>query len=108
MTRIFPPIAKSSDARHLRHWGVLVTHLCVADATSLLSRVVPYGEVDATDLGAIYEIFRGEDGRHDGQVNAVTFQTLRDQWPTFSTQYVGETNCKHPEIKEEGTYPERN
>src|SRR5579859_2429575 len=64
MTRLFP---KSSDAMHLRHWGVLVTHLAKPEATALMSRVMPVDEEDHTEIGTMYEITRGEDPRWSRQ-----------------------------------------
>jgi len=101
LTRVFPPMAKSSDPAHLRHWGILVAELSLADANAALSAVSPDDMTDKTLLGKMYELFREKNDLNNVKINTLTRKSLREEWPMFSSQHLGRSEKTHSEIKAE-------
>jgi hypothetical protein len=99
ITLLFGTSSHSKD--QLSHWGVLISELSRVDGHAILSR--SRGNND-TDLGTMYELFPDDTNRN---ILSITqpFRTsvLRNQWPMFSAQYVGQTAMTHEMIKENGT-----
>jgi hypothetical protein len=93
----------SNGKIYLCHWGVLVNEMGMVDVKVIVSRVRKYGANDNTDLGIMYEIHRGEDNKHDLAINQkIGINSIKEKWPMFSIQYVGESTMTHDIIKEIG------
>jgi hypothetical protein len=100
----FLPTTTTSDGRHLRHWGVLVSSRTLLDIKILLDRTLRSYRADDPDLGTLFEL------HVDGKMTTVSItqpfrlSTLQDRWPSFLVDYVGETNATHELIKAEGSF----
>jgi hypothetical protein len=100
---IFPPLAVTSqDKHHLCHWGVLVTELSLVDAQALIQRNTTIRGTENIALGKMYELMRDEYNRNNAHAHGFDLMKLKDQWSTFSAQYIGLTDLNHQRIKNEG------
>ena len=97
----FPSIAASSDGKnYLRHWGVLVNEMTIIDIEVIISRVRKYGANDNTDLGIMYELHRNNDNKNDLRITEkFGINSVRNEWPMFSMEYIGETTMTYDIIK---------
>ena len=98
----FHSTAASSDGKDfLCHWGVLVNEMNMIDVEVIMSRARKYGANDNTDLGIMYELYRGEGNKNVPIITRkMGINSIKKKWSLFSIQYVDETTTTHDAIKE--------
>jgi len=96
-----PELELSPNGRpYLRHWGVLVTDLPMAD-TTILFQSANKASARIT-LGTMYQLMQTE-GRSDVFVDSdFSVERLRNKWRSYNIQYIGETELTHEMISEKG------
>lgn len=101
----FPSVASFSDGKdYIRHWGILVSQMTMTDLEVIFSRTREFGTNDNTLLGIMYELNRQENNKNTVSINTkFGMNSLRENWPMFSMEYVGKTEMTHEEIKQKGT-----
>ena len=73
------------------------------DVEVIISRVRKYGANDNTDMGIMYELHRNEGNKNDLVITEKNgINSVKEKWPMFSIQYVGETTMTHNVIEETG------
>lgn len=102
---LFPPFESTSNGKyHLCHWGVLITDISIPDMNVLLSRTKQDGRRDTTKLGVLYELLRFEGNQNIVNIaRPFTALTVREQWRTFSSVYIGKTKLTQEKIEQEGS-----
>ena len=86
----------SDGKAHLRHWGILITEIPLVDARAILLRTIEDDGVDVeeTELGTMYEVFRDDEDRHNINITRL-FRMTRKRGRTADFQYVGESEVTH-------------
>lgn len=78
--------------------------MTMADTNALLQRSTHYSNRDTLTLGWMFELFRDQDDKNNVQIlHEFNLEALKEQWPTFSAQFVGITEMTCEQIKLEGT-----
>src|SRR5271156_4411772 len=84
----FSSVEGTSEGRHhLRHWGILVTEMKLADTNAIILRSRQSGRQTSQSRGVMYELFR-EPNNLNNVKSTSPFQisTIMSEWPTFSAQ----------------------
>jgi len=65
----------------------------------------PWGS-DDTNLGTMYELVNEEHGHINVHIQRpFEMAKIRNEWPAFSAQYVGETEATYDSIRQQGRLP---
>jgi hypothetical protein len=98
----FPSFGITSDGKPaLRHWGVLISELTLLDVQVIMQRTRGSLEEDTT-LGTMYELFPEEGYGNVHIIRPFGILRIRNEWHSFSAQYIGTTLITLQMIDHEG------